>query len=101
MHVSITRCLKVFKLKLVCKYVIDNIVVVFSVDETISLVAIVHGSPTKLVIFLLSLHEAPDRTTHYRYRLLVRYDQDLTDLINFNSPTEKLPYRIEKLHYMM
>ena len=78
------------EVKLVNKNVLDNVIAMVSINESLSLVAVVHGSPAELIICLLSLHEAPDRTTHYRYRVLVRQDQDLAGLIDINSWTEEL-----------
>ena len=70
--------------------IIDQIIEVGSIDEALSLVARVHGSPAELVIRSLSLHEAPHRTTHHRNRLLVRHDEDLSCLVYVHSLAEKL-----------
>ena len=78
--------------------IIDEIVEVGSIDEPLSLVARVHGSPAELVITSLSLHEAPHRTTHHRNRLLVRHDQDLSRLINVHSLTEKLTCKKKEIN---
>ena len=72
--------------------IIDEIVEVGSIDEPLSLVARVHGSPAELVITSLSLHEAPHRTTHHRNRLLVWHDQDLSHFVHLNALTEELTY---------
>ena len=70
--------------------IIDKIVEVGSIDEPLSLVARVHGSPAELVITSLSLHKAPHRTTHHRNRFLVWHDEDLSCLIYVHSLTEEL-----------
>ena len=70
--------------------IINEIVEVGSIDEPLSLVARVHGSPAELVIRSLSLHEAPHRTTHHRNRLLVRHDEDLTNFVHLNTLSEEL-----------
>ena len=72
--------------------IIDKIVEVGSIDEPLSLVARIHGSPAELVIMSLSLHEAPHRTTHHRNRLLVWHDEDLTNFVHLNTLTEELTY---------
>ena len=73
--------------------VIHKIVKVGAIDEALSLISLVHGGPAELVVFLLSLHEGPDWTTHHWDRLLVRHDQNLTNLIDLNSITEELTCR--------
>ena len=70
--------------------IINEIVEVGAIDEPLSLVARVHGSPAELVIRSLSLHEAPHRTTHHRNRLLVRHDKDLTNFVHLNTLAEEL-----------
>ena len=70
--------------------IIDQIIEVGSINEALSLVARVHGSPAELVIRSLSLHEAPHRTTHHRNRLLVWHDKDLTNLVHLNTLAEEL-----------
>ena len=70
--------------------IIDKIVKVGTINEPLSLVARVHGSPAELVIRSLSLHEAPHRTTHHRNRLLVWHDEKLSCLINVHSLAKEL-----------
>ena len=82
--------LLLLELEVIGHHVIHEVVIVCSIDQTLSLVARVHGSPAELVISLLSLHEAPDGTTHHRYRLLVWDDEDLAYLVNHNSGAEEL-----------
>ena len=79
--------------------VVYKVVKVGAIDEALSLVARVHGSPAELVVFLLPLHEGPDWTTHHWDRLLVRHDQNLTNLINLNSFTEELTCEILQVNY--
>ena len=52
--------------------VIHEVVKVGSINQPLPLIAWVHGSPAELVISRLTLHEAPHRATHYRYRFLAR-----------------------------
>ena len=54
--------------------IIHEIVKVGSIDQSHSLVARVHGSPTELVVSHLTLHEAPNWTTHHRHWLLAWQD---------------------------
>ena len=70
--------------------IIDEIVKVGAIDEPLSLVARVHGSPAELVIRSLSLHEAPHRTTHHRNRLLVWHNEKFSCLIYVHSLAEEL-----------
>ena len=63
---------------------------VVSIDEALPLVSRVHGSPAELVVHHIPLHEAPDRTTHDGYRLLVGHDQNLAHLVDLNSSAEEL-----------
>jgi len=82
-----------FEHKTTVKYFLHYIIPVNSLNQSLSLVAWVHGSPAELVISHLTLHEAPHRATHHRHWLLARQDQDLTHCINFNSLPEELAYR--------
>ena len=54
--------------------IIHEIVKVGSIDQSLSLVARVHGSPTELVVSHLTLHEAPNRATHHGHWLLAWQD---------------------------
>ncbi len=72
-----------------CKNVIHNIVKVGAINQPLSLVAWVHGSPAELVIRHLPLHEAPNRATHHSHWLLPGQDQKLPNLIKRDSLTEK------------
>ena len=45
--------------------VIHEVVKVGSINQPLSLVAWVHGSPAELVVSHLTLHEAPHRATHH------------------------------------
>ena len=72
------------------EHVIHQIVKVFSIDEPLSLVAWVHGGPAELVVSHLPLHEAPHRTAHHRYGVLVGHDQDFAHLVDLNSLAEEL-----------
>ena len=89
-------CFKIllFKLEVSGQDIIHQVVKVGSIDESLSLVAWVHGSPAKLFIGHLSLHEAPHRTTHHWDRLFVWHDQELTNFINLNSLAEELTCKI-------
>ena len=78
------------KLEVSGENIIHKIVKVGSINQPLSLVAWVHGSPAELVISYLTLHEAPHRATHHRHWLLAWQDQDLTSLINLHSLPEKL-----------
>ena len=51
--------------------IINQVVEVVSLDESLALVTRVHGCPAELVLRCLPLHEAPDRLPHYWYRLHV------------------------------
>jgi len=70
--------------------VIHEVIKVGSINQPLSLVAWVHGSPAELVIRNLMLHEAPHRATHHRHWLLARQDQYLTHCINLNSLPKEL-----------
>ena len=74
------------------KDVIDEVIKVVSIDQSLSLVAWVHGSPAELVISHLTLHEAPHRATHHRHWFLARQDEDRAHCINLNSLPEELAY---------
>ena len=76
--------------------IIHKVVKVGSIDQPLSLVAWVHGSPAELVISHLTLHEAPHRATHHRNWLLPWQDEDFTGLINLHSPPEELACRWKK-----
>ena len=51
--------------------VINQVVKVVSLDESLALVARVHGCPAELVLRHFPLHEAPDGLPHHWYRLHV------------------------------
>ena len=71
--------------------IINQVVEGVSLDESLALVAGVHGCPAELVLRHLPLHEAPDRLPHYWYRLHVwPKKQQLSRLVNFNPLTEEL-----------
>ena len=71
--------------------VINQVVEVVSLDESLALVAGVHGCPAELVLRCLPLHKTPDRLPHYWYRLHVwPKKQQLSRLVNFNPLTEEL-----------
>ena len=78
------------KLEVSGENIIHKIVKVGSINQPLSLVAWVHGSPAELVVSYLTLHEAPHRVAHHRHWLLAWQDQDLTSLINLHSFPEKL-----------
>ena len=82
-----------FKVEVGGEDIVHKVVKVGSIDQSLSLVAWVHSSPAELVISHLTLHEAPHGATHHRHWLLAWQDQDLTSLINLNSPPEELAYR--------
>jgi len=81
-----------FEHKTTVKYFLHYIIPVNSLDQSLSLVAWVHGSPAELVISHLTFHEAPHRATHHRHWFLARQDQDLTHCIYLNSLPEELAY---------
>ena len=54
--------------------IIHEIVKVASIDQSLSLVARVHGGPTELVVSHLTLHEAPNWATHHWHWLLAWQD---------------------------
>ena len=83
-------CCVLLKHKTAVKHMIYYVVLVDTLNQSLSLVAWVHGSPAELVISHLTLHEAPHRTTHHRYWLLPWQDEDLTGLINLHSLPEEL-----------
>ena len=83
-------CCVLLKHKTAVKHMIYYIVLVDTIDQPLSLVAWVHGSPAELVISHLTLHEAPHRATHHRHWLLPWQDEDLTRLINLHSFPEEL-----------
>ena len=63
------------------------------INEPISLIAGIHGSPAELVFIMAPLlHETPDRMARHRDRLLVRHDQDLVHFINSHSGTKELTH---------
>ena len=70
--------------------IIDEVIIVDSVNQPLSLVAGVHGGPAELVITSLPLHETPDRAMHDGNGLFVGHDQDLTDLVDLNTLAEEL-----------
>ena len=72
------------------KDIIHEVVKIGSINQPLSLITWVHGSPAELVISHLTLHEAPHRATHHRHWFLARQDQDLTYCINLNSLPEEL-----------
>lgn len=76
--------------KSIVKHIIDEIVEVIPLNEPVSLVAGVHGGPAKLVILYLSLHEAPDRTTHNGNRLHFWQQEELANGINLHTIAEEL-----------
>ena len=80
------------KLELTRQHIIHQIVKVVTLQETLSLVAGVHGGPAQLVIFLLPLHEGPDRTTHHWDRIKGGEDQHATNLIYVHTRTEELAW---------
>ena len=72
--------------------IINQVVEVVSLDESLALVAGVHGCPAELVLRRLPLHETPDRLPHYRYRLHVwpKYSSSTSRLINLNHFMKEL-----------
>ena len=82
--------LLLLELKVSGQDIVHEVVKVGSINQPLSLVAWVHGSPAELVISHLTLHEAPHRATHHRHWLLPWQDEDLTSLINLHSLPEKL-----------
>ena len=71
--------------------IINQVIEVVSLDESLALVAGVHGCPAELVLRRLPLHKTPDRLPHYWYRLHVwPKKQQLSRLVNFNPLTEEL-----------
>ena len=72
------------------EHIIDKVVKVGAINQPFSLVARVHGGPAELVIRQFPLHEAPHWSAHHRHGLLVGHNQDLADLIKFNSLAEEL-----------
>ena len=84
------KSLLLLEFKVGGEHIIDQVVKVGAINQPLSLVAWVHGGPAELVIRQFPLHEAPHWSAHHRHRLLVGHDQDLTDLIKFNSLAEEL-----------
>ena len=87
---TIHQQLLLIEFKLCGEDIIHQVVKVGAINQPLSLVAWVHGGPAKLVISHLSLHEAPHRSTHYRYRFLAWEDQELAYLIKCHLLTEEL-----------
>ena len=70
--------------------IIHKVVEVGSINDTLPLVAWVHGCPAELIFYNFPLHEAPHRATHNGHRFLVGHDQDLSSLVHINPLAEKL-----------
>ena len=51
--------------------IINQVIEVVSLDEPLALVARIHGCPAELILRSLPLHEAPNRLSHYWYRLYI------------------------------
>ena len=88
--------LLLFELEVGGEDIIHEIVKVGPINQSLSLVAWVHGGPTELVVSHLTLHEAPHGATHHRHWFLAGQDQDFTYCINFNSLAEELACRWRK-----
>ena len=83
-------CIVALEFEISGENVIHKVVKVGPINQPLSLVAWVHGSPAELVISHLTFHEVPHRATHHRHWFLARQYQDLTHCINFHSLQEEL-----------
>jgi len=83
-------CIVTLEFEISGENVIHKVVKVGPINQPLSLVAWVHGSPAELIIRYLTIHEAPHRATHHRHWFLARQYQDLTHCINLNSLPEEL-----------
>ena len=83
-------CIVALEFEISGENVIHKVVKVGPINQPLSLVAWVHGSPAELVISHLTLHKAPHRVMHDRHWFLARKYQGLMHCINLNSLLEEL-----------
>ena len=72
------------------EYIVDQVVLVDSLNQPFSLCTMVHGSPAVLVIRRSGLHESPQWVAPYWHGLLARKDYNAFFFINFYTTSEEL-----------
>ena len=91
-----------FEIEAFGEHIIDNIVQIVSFNELLSLVAWVHGRPTELMIFLVSLHEVPNWLPHHSHWLHAGKEKETSCLIDLDSRSEELPYiQLQYMQFMV
>jgi len=64
--------LLLLEFEVIREYIVNQVIVVDSINQPFSLFAMVHGSPAALLISRLVLHESPHLVVPHQYRILAR-----------------------------